>query len=213
MICETRRSQAIIRFARRDKTRYWMNNTHTTSPSLLLRMRDHRDQEAWQNFCRVYGSLVYGYCRKCKLDANDAADVAQEVLLRVSRGIRKFEYDRSKGRFRDWLSRIVHNEISRWFSQRKRMATDGVDNLHQSNAHAWQEHFHQHLLAEALKLAQVHFSAATWQAFQMVWIDDVPSTDVAGIMNRNLDFVYTSKSRVLKRLKLEIERLAEDTIC
>lgn len=187
-----------------------------TSPSLLLRIRDHDDREAWQYFCDIYGPLIYGYCRKRNLDANDSADVAQEVLIRVASGIREFKYDRSKGRFRDWLSRIVHNEISRWFTKRIRNNTKSLNNNDQdshANQTLWSEHFQQYILDTALKTTRPHFSAVTWQAFRMVWIENCSCPEVAKKLNRSLGFVYTSKSRVLKRLRLEFEQLSEDAIC
>ena len=187
----------------------------TTPPSLLLRLRDHEDQDAWTTFTDVYGPLVYGYCRKRGLDGNDSADVAQEVLIRVARGIRKFDYDRSKGRFRSWLSTIVHNEISRWMS-RTNIATNAdlhtIDHPCNTNAALWSEHFEGHILEAALKVSRNYFEELTWRAFELVWIENRPVTEVAAVVGRPLDFVYTAKSRVLKRLSLEVERLTEDAV-
>ena len=186
-----------------------------TSPSLLLRIRDHNERESWQHFCDVYGPLIYGYCRKRKMDANDSADIAQEVLIRVANGIHGFKYDRSKGRFRDWLSRIVHNEISRWYSKRNRNNANSLnqnDEASDSNQDIWSEHFQQYLLEAALKVTQTYFGDQTWQAFKMVWLENQSCPEVASRMKRTLGFVYTSKSRVLKRLRFEFEQLSENTV-
>jgi hypothetical protein len=50
------------------------------SSSLLLRARAH-DPEAWRRLVRVYGPLIYSWCRRAGLQAADAADVDQEVYL------------------------------------------------------------------------------------------------------------------------------------
>lgn len=192
-----------------------MSTQTPTSPSLLLRIRNHNDRESWQHFCDIYGPLIYGYCRKRNLDGNDSADVAQEVLIRVASGIRGFKYDRSKGRFRDWLSRIVHNEISRWFKKRIRVNANPLNQNNEAsdaNQDVWSEHFQQYILDAALKATESHFGHQTWQAFKLVWLENKSCNDVANQMKRTLGFVYTSKSRVLKRLRFEFEQLSEDAV-
>jgi RNA polymerase sigma-70 factor (ECF subfamily) len=62
-----------------------------TRPSLLLRIRDSADTEAWRQFADLYARVVYGYCRRRGLQDADAADVTQEVLAQVARSIRSFE--------------------------------------------------------------------------------------------------------------------------
>ena len=139
-----------------------------TSPSLLLRIRDHNDRESWQHFCDVYGPLIYGYC-----------------------------------------------QISRWYSKRNRNNANSLnqnDEASDSNQDIWSEHFQQYLLEAALKVTQTYFGDQTWQAFKMVWLENQSCPEVASRMKRTLGFVYTSKSRVLKRLRFEFEQLSENTV-
>ena len=82
-----------------------------TAASLLLRIRDPRDAKAWNAFVLVYGPLVYGHARRCGLAHEDAEDVTQKVFARVSAAIRGFEYQKERGRFRDWLGSIVRHEV------------------------------------------------------------------------------------------------------
>ena len=187
----------------------------TTIPSLLIRIRDHADSDAWNQFCDTYGSLIFAYCRKRSLNSVDAGDVAQEVLFRVANGIRRFEYDRRKGRFRDWLSTIVHNEISRWYSKKAssvEMLAEFAGNFQDQNANIWHSHFEEYIYCEALKRSRKYFEESTWKAFDLVWCGNRQPTDVAETMNRTLEFVYQAKSRVLKRVAMEVDRLAEDTL-
>src|SRR5436309_658081 len=46
----------------------------STSTSLLARLRA-RDRDAWSRLAKLYGPLVYGWCRRRGLRAEDAADV------------------------------------------------------------------------------------------------------------------------------------------
>jgi len=184
----------------------------TTPPSLLDRIRDHDDDRAWETFCDVYSPLLYDYCRKRGLQASDAADVVQEVLLRVAKGILKFEYDPGRGRFRDWLYRIVYHEICRMAERRKQSDVVVANELEIEGKvdRDWDEHFHNHILRTALERVKPRFEAATWEAFELVWLRNRKPNEVARSLERPLDFVYLSKSRVLKRLRLEVEQLADE---
>lgn len=182
-----------------------------TTPSLLLRLRDSGDDRAWQDFMQVYSPLIYGYCRKRHVQAQDAADVTQEVLMRVNRAIGEFEYSSQKGMFRDWLAKIVRNELSRFWAKRGssqplEQAAEAVD--HQ----LWHEHFHEHILASALLRTEPHFEAHTWNLFAQSWIEKKPAAAVALEQNVEVDQVYVAKSRVLKRLRREVDLLAEDSL-
>ena len=178
---------------------------------MLLRIRDHHDDGAWDVFCDVYSPLLYDYCRKRGLQASDAADVVQETLLRIAKGIVKFEYDQSKGRFRDWLYTILHNEIRRMLGRKKPpQELKSIDNDAVGQDGSWNEHFYEHILKSALERIRPRFETDTWEAFTNVWLKNQAADEVAKLMERSIDFVYLSKSRVLKRLRLEIEELADD---
>src|SRR6516165_3933455 len=96
-----------------------------TRPSLLRRIRDPGDTEAWQTFVDVYGPLIYRHGRGRGLQDADAADVTQEVLFQVSRSIQTFEYRPEQGRFRDWLGTVTENKIRTFLTRRANVAHAG----------------------------------------------------------------------------------------
>src|SRR5262249_54046786 len=57
-----------------------MSDLPATRPSLLVRLRDSRDGQAWTQFVQVYGPVVYNFARKRGLQDADAADLTQDVL-------------------------------------------------------------------------------------------------------------------------------------
>lgn len=63
-----------------------MGEPPATRPSLLVRLRDPRDAQAWQELVALYAPLIYGFGRKKGLQDADAADLTQEVLRAVSAG-------------------------------------------------------------------------------------------------------------------------------
>lgn len=163
-------------------------------------------------FVEVYGPLIFEFVRVRGLQTSDAADVTQEVLLRVAKSIRNFEYDREKGLFRDWLARVVLNEVRR---NRTKKSPDAID-AEQLNLQAgdfegdWAERFQQHVFDVALDRCRPHFAEQTWALFEASWINDQPAKEVAQQHEVNVDKVYLARSRVLKRLRYEVANLTDD---
>ncbi len=150
-----------------------------TRPSLLVRLRDHADAEAWRTFALLYAPLIYGYCRKSGLQEADAADVAQEVLKQVSQSIRGFVYDKEKGRFRDWLRTVARHKVHRFLERRQRgleiaAGSDPLNGAAEGVADAeWTDDFQAHVLKVALEQIKPRFEPNTWQAFERTWISGV----------------------------------------
>jgi RNA polymerase sigma factor (sigma-70 family) len=192
--------------------------SQSTRPSLLVRIRDPRDVASWQAFVDAYTRLIYGYCRRTGLQDADAADVTQEVLFEVARCIRAFEYEPQRGRFRDWLGLLTRRRAIRFLKDKNRMAGGGAGELGDDEsswqaAHVdpeWIQEFHTHILKAAMERARPHFEPVTWRAFELVWLENRSSAEVAAELMIPIETVYVAKSRVLKRLEEEIRILAED---
>ena len=71
-----------------------------TRVTLLNRLKDGADVDAWREFVHLYGPVVYGFARKRGLQDADAADLMQEVLRSVARNAERMEYDPKRGTFR-----------------------------------------------------------------------------------------------------------------
>src|SRR5437762_3290315 len=85
-----------------------------TRASLLVRLRDPRDDDAWRQFIDLYTPVVNGYARKQGLQDADAANLTQDVLGAVAAGVARLEYDPAKGAFRNWLFTLVRRKLSNW---------------------------------------------------------------------------------------------------
>jgi DNA-directed RNA polymerase specialized sigma24 family protein len=55
-----------------------------TRLSLLVRLRDPRDAQAWGDFVELYAPLVYRQARRAGFQDADAADVTQDVFRAVA---------------------------------------------------------------------------------------------------------------------------------
>ncbi|MCI0356097.1 MAG: sigma-70 family RNA polymerase sigma factor [Acidobacteria bacterium] len=190
-----------------------------TRPSLLRRICDAGDTDAWRTFVDVYGPLIYRHARRKGLQDADAAEVTQEVLLQVSRSIQKFEYRPEQARFRDWLGIVTENKIRSFLRHQAvsiRAQGEGTTGEPWAGVAAeqqdtqWTEAFNDHLLQTALTRTRPQFVEPIWRAFELVWRDQRSVSQVAEELGQSMNWVYLAKSRVLKRLRAEVQELAED---
>lgn len=193
-------------------------STFATNPSLLRRIRDAGDQQAWQLFEKTYRGLIRDFCKRKGLQEADVADVTQEVLIKVARAIRSFEYDPARGRFRDWLGSVVRGRLADFFARGgqessghrdDRSAVDLAQQVADSDPD-WTGTFHHYILQAAIERVRSHFDPQNWKAFHEVWVGGRGPAEVAAELGMTVSAVYVAKHRVLKRLQQEVVNLAED---
>jgi RNA polymerase sigma-70 factor (ECF subfamily) len=184
-----------------------------TRPSLLFRIRDPADAAAWKTFVDTYGPLVYRHGRRRGLQDADAADLTQEVLSQVARGIANFDYQPQRGRFRDWLGTVTRRSLGRFTAKLGKLPAcdEGLERVEAPQADSeWTADFNARVLESALERIRPNFEPATWRIFELVWIENRSSVATADELGVPVETVYVAKSRVLKRLEEEVLLLAED---
>lgn len=187
----------------------------TTRASLLVRLRDAADAEAWKQFVRLYAPLVYRYGRRHGLQDADAADLTQEVLRGVSTALRRDAYDAGRGPFRAWLFTIAHHRLHDLLARQRRPGRGSGDSdvrrvLEEQPAPAdtdfWEQAWRQRVFAWAAERVRPTVKPATWEAFRRTAVEDHDPAEVARELGMTLAAVYLARSRVLARLKEEVRR-------
>ncbi len=193
------------------------SDASSTSLSLLGRLNDAGDCDAWSEFVDRYGPKIYQWCRASGGQHADAEDVTQSVLARfAARGV---TYNPARGSFRSWLKTVAKNA---WRdsvkSHRKRSQGSGGSQTLQ-----WFENVPEDGLGEALKDAfdreildvakvqvqqQVH--PRDWQVFCCFVQEGLSGDEVAAKFTIAKATAYVYKSRVRKMLKEAISKLNDD---
>jgi RNA polymerase sigma-70 factor (ECF subfamily) len=190
--------------------------------TLLVQLRDHKP-DAWKRLTHLFGPLVYGWCRKAGLSPPDAADVTQEVFRSVAMGLPTFRRDRPGDTFRGWLATIARNRINDFLRRAaQRPAAQGGSEFHQlvqnlpdplaesslDSAAELQEE-RRGVLHRTLELVQAEFEPRTWTAFWRTTVEAAPPDIVAAELGVSCNAVYKAKSRVLHRLRQELEGMVD----
>lgn len=77
----------------------------TTRPSILSGIRK-QDEYRCQDFCMIYEPLIRLHGKDCGIGETDIDDLVQLVLLEFF-SANSFAYDRDKGRFRNYMRRVI----------------------------------------------------------------------------------------------------------
>lgn len=195
-----------------------MTRAAATRLSLLLRLRDAQDSDAWTQFLEIYGPLVFNFGRRAGMQEADAADLVQDVMEQVAKSIGKFEYDPQIGKFRSWLYKIAKRAAGRVWSKRQRQPQGSgdtamaitLDQLQDESADGeklWEKQYHSQLLTWAAEQIRDQFHPQTWQAFWRTAVEGQTPQAVAEQLAMKVGSIYVAKNRVMKRLTAKIQEI------
>lgn len=192
----------------------------TTSPSLLIRIRNPDDNESWIQFESIYAPIIQSYCLRSGVQKSDADDLTQEVLFAVCNAIRTFQYEPQKGRFRSWLASVTINRIRNFFKKNNRYR-NRVQDLFNPDAKKvlnskgkedpqWTEIFVRRIFNIACQKVKPTVESSTWQCFEHTWIENNSPIEVAKKLGISIQSVYANKSRILRKLEKVFLELSDD---
>ncbi len=186
----------------------------TTSTSLLKRLETLEDREAWDRFVSLYTPLIYYWVRRAGLSTHDAADLVQDVMAVLVRKLPEFRYER-EGSFRGWLRTVTLNKW-RERARRKSLPTveageSGLGNLAASepSQEYWEAEYRQQLVSRAMQLLRPEFQPALWAACWEYLVEGRPAAEAAADAGVNVWTVYSAKSRLLRRLREELDGMLD----
>ena len=186
----------------------------------MNRLRLGGDTEAWGRMFELYRPLLMAWLRKYDVQAADADDLVQEVLLAVSTGLKSFDHNGRTGAFRTWLRNIHVNRLRTfWGARNRRPLAAGDSDIERrltqledsasATSRLWDRQHDLFVLQQLLELSRARFSPETWTAFTRVALNGERPEIVAREMGLSLNAIFIAKSRVLSRLRQEAGGLVE----
>ena len=187
---------------------------YTTNPSLLAALKSGNNIN-WLDFQKTYKPLIMLRAKDFNLTKDEAEELMHSVLLDVFHQCESFQYDPAKGRFRDYMRKLIGNNCVDIIRKRK----DNADEIHsqakleniadESEDQRWLEEWHNHLFEQATAVLKTKVEPNTFLAYEMYAVKGLPASEVAKCLDMTQANVYLAKSRCLERLS-EIIRELED---
>ncbi len=145
----------------------------TTNPTLLNRLGDWRDHEAWIDFVLRYDPVIRSVSSRYRLDAETTEELCQRVWIDLARRMRSFRYDPGMT-FRGWLRRLCHSRA--------------IDLLRKNKA-------------DALRALEIRAAAALWQDANDCFDDEegVPSEERPRLLRLAEEVQHAVRQRVEER--------------
>jgi RNA polymerase sigma-70 factor (ECF subfamily) len=191
-----------------------------TRESLLVRLKDPDDRDAWDQFAQLYRGVIYRLARGRGLQDADAQDLVQQVLMAVAAAIPRWRRSGTEVRFRHWLRRVSKNAILNALSRRPRDAGGGGTTLTNllreypdpdgalEEAIDWEHR--REVYRRAASIVRGEVSQESWQVFAMTVIDGQSAGLVAQQLNKSVGAVYVARCRTIARLREVAREIEED---
>lgn len=183
----------------------------TTRQSLLLRLRDRGDQDAWSVFYELYAPLLLRYAAACGLGRSEAEEVRDHCLEIAARKLPGFRYEAGRGGFKAWLHRIARDRVVDL--QRRARAggagtpLDDAPDPADGPPELWERNWRREHLRYALEQARAGASLRDFRAFEMLLLEDASVPEVCAALAMNPNQVYKARLRLLQRVRAVLERL------
>ncbi|MFK7818798.1 MAG: RNA polymerase sigma factor [Planctomycetaceae bacterium] len=188
-----------------------------TVESLILRVRDPSNREAWDQFEHLYRPVIFRIARAKGLQHADALDLVQQVLMSVAAAIDRYERVDGGAKFRNWLSRITRNAILKALTRKPRdRATGGsvildvlsdVPSPDQATDALIDLEYRREVFRRAAEQVRGDVQEVTWLAFELTTLQQVPVERTAERLGLSAGSVYAAKSRVMRRLRDAIQQI------
>lgn len=190
-----------------------MTESPETHASLILRLHDRADRQAWCEFVEIYQPVVYRLARYKGLQHADAEDIVQQVLSAVAGAVERWRPDKSRGRFRTWLQTIARNRIANALSRQAADRASGETGEREllaqqpaagADSRLLRTECRREIFQWAARQVRDEFETNTWEAFWQTAVEGRQVNDVARLLGKSCGAVYTARSHVMCRLRQKV---------
>ena len=193
-----------------------------TRETLLQRLPNAADAEAWNVFVEIYEPLLFRLAGARGMQQADAEDFVQEVLAAVSKSIERWLANDERGRFRAWLFRIASNLAVNFLTRPRHQRLGRGDSANArlldeqpvpsvDSSELFLKEYRRELFRWAAERVREQVSTTQWRVFWLTSVEDRPIAEVARESGMSIGSVYIARSRVTKRIRDMIRKHEEQT--
>jgi RNA polymerase sigma-70 factor (ECF subfamily) len=193
-----------------------------TRETLIRRLPNAADVEAWDTFLEIYEPLLFRLARGRGMQPADAEDFVQEVLAAVVRNIEQWVASEDRGSFRAWLFRIAYNLAVNFLTRPKHQRLGSGDSqvtrmlqevpaASADSSELFLKEYRRELFRWAAERVRQQVSERQWMVFWLTSVEERPIAEVAEEFEMSVGSIYVARSRITKRIREMIREHEEQS--
>lgn len=188
-----------------------------TRHSLLIRLKDERNDAAWTEFAQTYEPFLRQVARRRGVAGQDIPDAVQQVLMTIARSLESWQDDGQAASFRRWLRTVARNVVINFLVKENRQASgfgtdqsaDLLAQIAEEPDEALCQKYEHELIVWAAERVRDEFVATSWAAFWATVIEGRSVSAVASELGVSAGSIYMSRSRIKARIRQVVSEVME----
>ena len=187
----------VIKEIRQNVTEY-----PTTSKTLLDKIASG-DEISWDEFYLKYAPIVKALAKFKGLNAVDADDICQQVMMQFFKQSKTFKFDPNIAKFRTYFGLIVNSKICSYFRNSKENPTDDMEwiPVDAETETLFMDEWRKTVLKEAEQELKQRVAPETFQAYELYAVQNRPVKKVAEYLDCSENQVYQAKKRCFAMMR------------
>lgn len=191
-----------------------------TSNTLLIRLRDSSDNEAWSEFDQTYRPFISSVVRKWRFSEVDVEEIEQEVMFTLIQELPNFLRQR-EGSFRRWLRETAFNRMRqarrKWrtnrleFTERIEELSKQLNDPKSDLSKLWDDEYESFVQKKAIESVRSEYTRETeddsqtkqikkWRIFQQL-LDEIAPATIAKEFDVGIATVYRYWTEITGKIR------------
>lgn len=194
-----------------------MSTLQPTQHSLIHRAISLDDHDAWQLLSDKYSRFIYYILHQFEIDQNDLDDVHQKVMVILMRDLKN--YDRSRARFRNWLSMVIRSTCLMHYREKNSLEARQIRieneliNTDNAQTHVIDQYIEKewkkYVMSLAMDLVKQSYSEDSIRTFEL-GLQGMSADEISAITGETPNAIYSKRKRLKKSLMEAIKSVIEE---
>ncbi|WP_169305368.1 sigma-70 family RNA polymerase sigma factor [Coraliomargarita akajimensis] len=190
---------------------------HNTSHTLLAKVHDLSDHQAWNTFVAKYQRFICHILRQSNIAPSDVDDLCQQILLKLTKSIGN--YDRSRAKFRTWLAQLIRNTLfdhyRKVYAKGEHIDSEALSGSleDEQSSQRMEQHIEQEwalfIVNTAMTRVEGHFRGDSVEVYRLT-LKGLSADAIAQQKGLTVSTVYSMNKRVKAKVYQEIRKLQQE---